>query len=81
MHEKRIFQGAFALSLLLHLVFAAATWRIPFTPTVDFAQAEDQEMEVELFLMPDEPGAEMQHDTTVYQVKLEAVKPGQSPDG
>ncbi|MEN8007634.1 MAG: energy transducer TonB [Candidatus Krumholzibacteriota bacterium] len=58
MQERRVIQGAFALSLLLHLVLAAVTWRIPLTPSVDSAMADDLEREVELFLMPDEEPAD-----------------------
>jgi len=83
-HEKRIFQGAFALSLLLHLVFAAATWRIPFTPTGDFAQAEDLDMEVELFLMPDEsaadPSNQMPQAYTSVPERQATEKPPEDPD-
>lgn len=62
MKEKRVIQGAFALSLLLHLVLAAATWRIPLAPSVDPAMANDLEREVELFLMPDEPAEDPSND-------------------
>jgi hypothetical protein len=62
-HEKRIFQGAFAVSLLLHLVLAAATWRIPFVPEVDPARAAEYGDEVELILLdPEEDGAQSTPD-------------------
>ena len=45
------------MSLLLHLVLAAATWRIPLAPSVDPAMADELAREVELFLLPDEDAA------------------------
>jgi hypothetical protein len=83
-HEKRIIQGAFILSLLLHLVFAAATWRIPFTPSVDPAMADDLEREVELFLIPDEPGedpaGEMPKAYTAVPDRQASETPPEDPD-
>ncbi len=84
MHEKRIIQGAFVLSLLLHLVFAAATWRIPFAPGVDPAMADDLEREVELFLIPDEPGediaSEMPKAYTAVPDRQASETPPEDPD-
>gem|GEM_PF-1108745 len=58
--ERRIIQGAFLMSLLLHLVLAAATWRVPFYPEVDEAMARDRSREVEMILVdpPEEAGQE-----------------------
>jgi len=52
--ERRIIQGAFAASLLLHLVLAAATWRIPLFPEIDPAALAAPDDAVEVFLMPAE---------------------------
>jgi len=49
LRENRIIIGAFGVSLLLHLVLALATWRIPFMPKVDPALAADPN-EVEVLL-------------------------------
>ena len=54
--SRKVIWGAFALSVLLHLVIAAATWRIPFV-TVDPQVARAAERELELFLVPAEERA------------------------
>ena len=54
MNEKRIFQVALVASLLLHLVLAAVTWRIPFVPEIDPAQAAEPVDEVEVLLVDPE---------------------------
>ena len=84
MQEKRVIQGAFALSLLLHLVLAAATWRIPLAPSVDPAMAKDLEREVEIFLMPDEtpedPSKEMPRAFTAVPDRQASETPPEDPD-
>ena len=58
MRENRIILGAFAVSVLLHLALAIATWRIPFVPRVDPALAGERTDEVEFVLLePDRDGA------------------------
>ncbi|MCP4572347.1 MAG: hypothetical protein GY838_08335 [bacterium] len=54
MREDRIIAGAFGVSLLLHLVTAAATWRLPFIPKIDPAVAAAAETEVEVLLIDPE---------------------------
>ncbi len=50
--------GAFGVSVLLHLVLALVTWRIPLVPVADPAQARDRFAEVEVLLEdPDDPAA------------------------
>ena len=84
MQEKRVIQGAFALSLLLHLVLAAATWRIPLAPSVDPAMAKDLEREVELFLVPDEsaedPSNELPQAFTAVPDRQASETPPEDPD-
>jgi hypothetical protein len=81
--EKKIIQGAFLLSLLLHLVLAAATWRIPLAPSVDPALADDMAREVELFLMPDEAAPsenEMPKAFTSVPDRQATETPPEAPD-
>ena len=84
MQENRIIQGAFVLSLLLHLVLAAVTWRIPLNPMVDPALADDLEREVELFLLPDEPAEdpanEMPKAYTSVPERQASETPPEDPD-
>ena len=84
MQEKRVIQGAFALSLLLHLVLAAATWRIPLAPSVDPAMANDLEREVELFLVPDEPAEDPSNELpqafTAVPDRQASETPPEDPD-
>lgn len=54
MNERRIIQGAFGISLLVHLLFAAATWKLPFLE-VDLSQAQPVDQEVEFYTVPEEP--------------------------
>jgi hypothetical protein len=83
MHEKRIIQTAFVVSLLLHLVFAAATWRIPLTPSVNHAMADDSR-EVELFLIPDDlaedPDNKMPKAFTAVPDRQASETPPEDPD-
>ena len=53
MESRKVIWGAFALSVLLHLIIAAATWRIPFV-TVDPQVARAAGRELELYLEPEE---------------------------
>jgi len=62
MQENRIIKWAFIVSLVLHLVLAAATWKIPFIPDVDPAMADDRANEVELILLDPEDEAPTQED-------------------
>lgn len=84
MTERKIILGAFGLSLLLHLVLAAATWRIPLDFSVDPAMADDRVDEIELFLMPDEPGSdpsnEMPQAFTAVPDRLASETPPDDPD-
>ncbi len=71
------------LSLLLHLVLAAATWRIPLT-SVDPALADELSQEVELFLLPDEPledpANEMPKAFTAVPERQASETPPENPD-
>lgn len=58
MGENRIIVGAFAVSLLLHLAVAVATWRIPFVPRVEPALAAERGDEVEFLLVEPEDAAD-----------------------
>jgi hypothetical protein len=82
--ERRIIQAAFFASLLLHLVLAAATWRIPLTPYVDPALAADRDREVELLLMPDDPredpAQEMPQAFTAVPERQASEIPPDDPD-
>ena len=85
MREKRIFQGALAVSLLLHLVLAAVTWRIPFVPEIDPARAAEYGDEVELFLVePEELQSPMESDQpTAYTAipdRLASEEPPEQAD-
>jgi hypothetical protein len=82
--ERKIILGAFVLSLLLHLVLAAATWRIPLDFSIDTAMAEDLQNEVELFLVPDEaltdPANEMPQAFTSIPERQATEEPPEDPD-
>jgi len=84
--EKRVFQGALIVSLLLHLVLAAATWRIPFVPQVDPAQAAEYGDEVELILLDsgetESPPAESDQPTayTAIPDRLATEEPPEEAD-
>lgn len=84
-NERKIIQGAFGISLLLHLLLAAAMWRIPFLD-VEPIQARSLDQEVELFLVPDEPQAESEPDRAQPQVftevpeRLATEAPPENPD-
>ena len=58
LRENRIIVGAFGVSVLLHLVLALVTWRIPFVPQVDPALADDRYREVEVLLAEPESAAD-----------------------
>lgn len=62
MRENRIIVGAFGVSVLLHLVLALVTWRIPFVPQIDPALADDRYNEVEVLLTEPEPAADAAAD-------------------
>ena len=62
LRENRIIVGAFGVSVLLHLVLALVTWRIPFVPQVDPALADDRYHEVEVLLAEPEQGADAAAD-------------------
>jgi hypothetical protein len=64
--EDRIIVGAFVVSLLLHLVTAALTWKLPFIPDIDPTLSDASAAEVEVILLdtdsdtpadPDQPTA------------------------
>ena len=82
--EKRIIQGAFVVSLLLHLVLAAATWRMPLIPRSIPAMADEPPTEVELFLVPDEaaddPADEMPTAYTAVPERQASETPPEDPD-
>jgi len=82
--EKRVIKIAFGVSLLLHLVLAAATWRIPLAPSVDPAMAAPQDQEVEIFLVDEEELAEndpeMPRAFTSMPERLASEVPPEDPD-
>lgn len=84
MKEKKVFQIAFGVSLLLHLVLAAVTWRIPLTPTIDPAMAAPDAQDVEIFLVDDEQVAENDPDLpkafTSMPERLKSEVPPEDPD-
>ncbi len=82
MAEKRIFQGAFIVSLLLHVVLAAATWRIPLIPEIDPAEAAEWGDEVELLLIdPEEEAAASDSDQpTAYTAIPERLASEEPPE-
>jgi len=53
LRENRIIVGAFTVSIVLHLMLAVVTWRIPFVPHIDPAQAAEPEDVVEVLLADD----------------------------
>ena len=57
MREDRIIAGAFVVSLLLHLVLAAVTWKLPFIPEIDPALADAYAAEIEVLLLDPETEA------------------------
>jgi len=86
LNERKIVQIAFVVSLLLHLVVAAVTWRIPFIPHADPALAEEQTREVELLLVDDPLTPEDSTDPdmpTAYAAvpdRLATEEPPEQPD-
>jgi outer membrane biosynthesis protein TonB len=82
--EDRIIAGAFGVSLLLHLVLAAVTWRLPFIPEIDPAVAEAAETEVEVLLLdPEEEAAEAADQPRSYVAmpeRLASETPPEQPD-
>jgi TonB-like protein len=52
-NERRIIQGAFGISLVVHLLFAVATWKLPFLE-VDLSQAQSLDQEVEFYTVPED---------------------------
>lgn len=75
--ENRVIQGAFLISLLLHVLLAVATWRLPLHPrfhVTDTASAQD---EIEVVLLPPEaaPAAERQADQVAAEQKDAAQPP------
>ncbi len=54
MQDQRVIQGAFAISLLLHVLLAALTWRIPLFPKIDPEARAANDDVVEMILLPPE---------------------------
>ena len=54
MQERNVIRTAFIASLLLHLVLAAATWRVPLFPRVDPAALAADDDTVEMVLLPEQ---------------------------
>ena len=83
MKDRRIIQGAFGISLLVHLLFAAATWKLPFLE-VDLSQARPLDPEVEVYLVPDDPesqsGWEMPRSYTAIPERLATENPPENPE-
>lgn len=84
MQEKRVIKIAFGVSLLLHLVLGAATWRIPLRPTIDPAMAAPDAQDVEIFLVDDEDLAqndpEQPQAFTSMPERLASEVPPEDPD-
>ncbi len=55
--ERNVLLTAFVVSLLLHVLGVALTWRLPLAP-VDLPERRAAAEEVELILVPDEPVAD-----------------------
>jgi hypothetical protein len=75
--------GAFAVSVVLHLVLAAATWRIPFVPRIDPARAAERPDEVEILLVDEaDEAADMQRPTAITSIpeRLATEQPPERPD-
>ena len=82
--ERRIIQGAFGISLFVHVLFAAVTWKVPFFE-VDLSEASPADREVELFLVPDEAKEEAAESTmprayTAIPERLATEEPPENPE-
>ena len=67
--DKRIVRGAVAASLLLHVVFVAATWKIPLKPRPEDFAVRDDTQDIEVILESwDPPGAQSDAPTTYVSV-------------
>lgn len=81
MREDRIITGAFVVSLLLHLVLAAATWRLPFIPEFDPTPAEASAAEVEVLLLtPEEEAAFERNQPRAYTAIPERLASEEPPE-
>ncbi len=56
MQDQRVIQGAFVVSLLLHILLAAATWRIPLFPKIDPAALAANDNTVAMIILPPKDG-------------------------
>ena len=84
MQDRRIIQMAFGMSVLLHVILALVTWKIPLAPTVDPALADELAREVELVLVDDDPlpeqDSEMPDAFTAVPERLAREDPPEDPD-
>jgi outer membrane biosynthesis protein TonB len=75
---------AFGVSVLLHVILALVTWKIPLSPVVDEAMADEMAREVELVLVEDEQMTaqedEMPSAFTSVPERLASEVPPEDPD-